>query len=298
MARFFLIFCILGISSFSFSAIITKIKGNECLIHLEDTPASVGDYFEALDLYGTPRGTVRIKKIKNQKAIASIVKGTIGINWILEQTKSASPSTASAYFNPKTSKRSFGVLTGVHYNRIEKQSGSSDRFQSLAGWGGGGGIFFNFKINEVLSAEAQAGSIYYSAESVSSFADESCRTRRCSVWIWWFPDLKALLKFNLPINNRVKVNFSGGLALSYWGQNDKNYDVFSAQDFNKIQPAGFFSAGADFHILGTAYYIPVSIGFNKTQMFAETFTRLFKNKTPKSSSVSFFSIQAGIAKYF
>lgn len=65
-------------------AVILKTKNKKALIHLEGLKTKQGAYFEVLDLYGKPRGLVRISKVGDKKAIGFLQAGHMEYKWSLE----------------------------------------------------------------------------------------------------------------------------------------------------------------------------------------------------------------------
>ena len=135
----FLFFILLTAPLLSHSAIIVKIKGNRCFVHLEGSPATVGDHFTALDLFGKPKGVIRLDKIKNDKAIATVVDGRADINWILERTTQTKLETVSVLGLNKQNK--VGVTGSAGRITVKKNIRETQRQH---GWTAGGLLFFEW----------------------------------------------------------------------------------------------------------------------------------------------------------
>lgn len=269
--RLFSIALLLTVSGFSRSAIVTKVRAGKCLIHLEGDESYSGDHYMALNLHGSPRGLVRLEKVKNGKAIARIIEGVVEPNWILEKTSytklpagpqnySASPSPAQNQF-----RTSVGVFAKGFYSTVIKSIQRGRReFSSLSG---GGALFAAFKLTKNIALSAQLGGEYLllkETENTSTNNRQSfpCRTDPCQtrVFIWSLP---LSLVYYIPLNQPAfDLWVSAGFGLTYWGRElNQDYHVFSKSIFNVLSNAGHASIGADIH-LSPSLYIPVSLSFN------------------------------------
>ncbi|MGI9548561.1 MAG: hypothetical protein ACR2M7_01070 [Bdellovibrionales bacterium] len=79
-----LISSLLLLPFFAQSVVILKTQDHQALIHLEGLRTRSGSYFEALDLYGKPRGLVQIRQVGQKKAIAVLRLGQMKPKWSLE----------------------------------------------------------------------------------------------------------------------------------------------------------------------------------------------------------------------
>ena len=156
---FVFLFFLLSFSMMAHSAVILKIKGRKALVDLEGVSVKAGDKFDALNLYGKPLGLLEIRKVKKGKAIAVLLKGKMGNNWILEPSargskrafvdeedkyipvnkkKSAKSSSKSASFSSSSLSKKFdtsrgvGFIVGPHYNTITVAADKSVSGLSLA----------------------------------------------------------------------------------------------------------------------------------------------------------------------
>ncbi len=100
---YILLFGVLVFAFFADSAVIVKVKDRKAFINLEGMKAHPGDRFEALNLYGRALGLLEIQKVKNNKAIAVLLKGQMNAQWILEPAQHALPgrSVASTHHRAK-----------------------------------------------------------------------------------------------------------------------------------------------------------------------------------------------------
>lgn len=68
----------------AFAATVTKVKGKSALIDLKGDPASAGDSFYAVAASGKRSALIRIAKVKGDKAIGKIMKGSASAGMKLE----------------------------------------------------------------------------------------------------------------------------------------------------------------------------------------------------------------------
>ena len=291
------IFLSLG-SFLSYGAIILKVRNNQCLIHLEGASAGVGDYFKALDIYGNISGIVQIKKIKNNKAIANIVEGTAGTNWILEPTKqpTLTAQKASSPSIQSNSNRMIGFLPHASFNFARKKHSTSDRLQRFRGYGGGGSVFFNYGFRPMWAMDFQLGAAYYQVKDYTFSRENDCRLSDCHTWIWWFPQGKISVQFKTPVSRNVQIWMSGGAALSYWGRNDENYELAKDTAFERPQISGHLAIGSYINI-APGVYIPISLEYSQVQAFSHLLTNFSKSGNNNDPVyVSQVSFQIGISK--
>lgn len=174
-----IIFYIVSFSS-AHSAIITKIKGYKALIDLEGVVTKEGDKFNVFNLYGKPLGEVQIKKIKKGKAIAVLLKGKMGVNWILEAIvtqkmytvsrktpyvqqyaeRSSTPSPYSGVPNNRGSQKKH-FNQNINHN-LNKDSHNTDILSHRVGFLVGG--FYNtisFSQYKILSGFSHLGVMFF-----------------------------------------------------------------------------------------------------------------------------------------
>lgn len=277
------------------SAIIVKIKGNRCFVHLEGSAASVGDHLEALDLFGKPRGIIRLDKVKNGKAIATIVDGTVGVNWLLEhttQTQLNSPDTMNS-----VKKNKVGIMGSGSWVIVRKDIRETQRHH---GWSAGGSLFFGWSIHKLLSINIATGLTYYVIGSEASGGSISGRySSNSSLHMTGFPHLQLALKLHIPIANKTDAWISAGGTFSKWNNINDNYYVFDRSEF-KFQPSGQIMLGIDIKIPNTKYTIPVSIGYTQVQWGGKWFDENVLGKKQKTDhidvEISEINFQVGISQ--
>lgn len=295
-----LLFIASFLSFFAHSAIVLKVKGNKCLVHLEDTSAHAGDYFQALDLYGNVSGIVRLNKVKNGKAIATIVEGTVGTNWILEQTNKQTIQKSPSFDQIKSSK-SMGFLASANLNMAKRKYIDSDKIQRFSGIGGSGFIFANFNIMNSLALDIQLGANYFSAEESSSSTRirpvNNCRGT-CRAWVWWLPDVRISLQLKVPISQNVQLWLGGGFSTAWWGRNDEEYVLFSKNTIDNFQGSMHLSIGSNIY-LRQGISIPIALSVAQVDPFGLFSGRFFKRSQSNNPVyISQFLLQMGVSKSF
>lgn len=173
---FVVVFCFFSFPT-AHSAVILKVKGRKALVDLEGVQAEKGDKFDALNLYGKPLGVMEIKKVKKGKAIAVLLKGKMGVNWILEPSaqvshsfdaeeeydpvgdgstdSDASSSAGSSYIFSQESifaSNGVGLMLGPTFNMITL---SGDK--RVAGWGFHGAVNVDFSLKGPLGVRLLLG---------------------------------------------------------------------------------------------------------------------------------------------
>ena len=89
-----LLAALLCLSSFSvFAGDITQVKGTKALINLGGEPASPGSEFFGIDGAGKKKAILRVTQVKNDRAIAEIIKGVAQVGMGIQ---SKAPSAGSS----------------------------------------------------------------------------------------------------------------------------------------------------------------------------------------------------------
>ena len=283
------------------SAIVIKIKKNKTFVHLEGEEALPGDYYQALDLYGKPRGILRISKVRNGKAIATIIQGTAGTNWILEKTdqsalRNNSLDSAEVVFP----KHNIGFLAGGLTHVGDKEKGQVN----IRGFGGVTSIFLERFHTSHFSSQLLIGLSY-------SQLNQKCRgnnTRNCIIDrsgpplnYFIFPEIGATFFFRVNIYTNVNFFIGAGASISKWHNINNNYTIIAKTNFQKtVQPSGHLTLGFNITPKDPQFRIPISITYSKVQAFAELYEKYIKEGSALQDSVNLihFSIQIGIAKDF
>lgn len=270
MASVFLIW-----TSASLAATVSAVKGTKVLISLEEDTAEVGDEFYLINpASGKKTAIIRIKQIKDQKALAEIVKGKAQNGFTL-QAKAATPMSADV---PSTSsseqsiekdtsylrmlKDSYGLTAGYIMNTMNAEISYKDGFgitrQTSANMSGSGftvGGFYDYAFNADFSGRAVASFEQFNVTGNSSAAGCS-GTTACDAKINYL-SLYALGKW-YAFQGKYRGWLGGGMgylfALSKSSTALNEAQISTNQVFT-------LSLGSDIQ-LSRKSYIPVSIEYN------------------------------------
>ncbi len=275
-----LICVLLVIPVFGRTAIIVKVKGNRCFVHLEGAAAGVGDHFEALDLFGKSRGIIRLDKVKNGKAIATIISGTAGNNWILEHTNKTQLKSPEI---PGSHKNRAGLTLSGNRSIVKKDIRETERYQ---GWSTGMLLFFDWYFHRLFSLNIAGSGSYHVIGGESSGAGPRYNARNVEdLRMSWFPHIQLSLKFHIPVAGQTRLWIGAGASVSMWHNLNDQYYIFDRKEFGKLQPAGQIALGMDIKLPKTKYTIPVSIGYSKVQWGGQWFDTVVLGKKPKQDYI-------------
>ena len=253
------------------SAVILKIKGRKALIDLEGVQVEKGDKFDALNLYGKALGLLEIKQVKRGKAVAVLLKGKMGINWILEPSaqsshsfvteeeydpvgvksntsKASRGSTASFLKKSNLVSNGAGLLVGIHFNSVAV---SADK--SVSGNGLQGAFFADFFIINPLAVRLMMG--YQQLVATGS----NCGLSNCELLIH-YPGAGVLLR-GVFLTHLMFQPWLGGGGFLFWPLVDKKANLgVDEQSFSGFHGALTAALGVDIHFSG--FYIPLQISAN------------------------------------
>ena len=258
------------------SAVIIKIKGQKALIDLDGVQAEKGDTFSALNLYGKALGLLQIKKVRRGKAIAVLLKGKMGANWILEPValqnsrflasvddsheddyhpadRSDIYSTSRSLIQRKPSHSfGFGLITGLHANYI---SLSADK--SIRGYSPHGALMADFSFME--GSIVSFGLRMFLGYRQLRAQGKNCGRRPCSL-ILHYPGGGFLLRA-IFLKDRTYQPWLGAGGFLFWPFADKKHHLgLDKKSFESLHGALTGAVGIDFHFKN--FYIPVQVDFN------------------------------------
>ena len=300
MLKYFLILLFI-FPLLSHSAVIAKIKGKRCFIYLEGSKAQVGDYFMALDLYGKARGLIRIEKIKNSKAIGTIVEGNAGNNWILEHTNQktlAQNQEDSA--EEKIKKDTVGILPSFQFNSGRKEW---EKDAIYSGYGAGFYIFFEKQMAKSFSFRTEIGGTYFGISPSTSSLSNSRQINRYSrdrKAQMWYPEARGTFFFHAPLNENLTAKLGAGLSGSHW------FEIGTAGDYSIINEhsftwrhAGHLSLELNIKLANTPYSMPISVTGSLFQAL-NSLNKLFSDSQGSKDPVSIYQLTfyVGIAQPF
>ena len=290
------------------SAVILKIKGRKALVDLEGVQVEKGDTFSALSLYGKPLGLLKIRKTKRGKAIAVLVKGKMGPNWVLEPisiNNHRSIASVEEDYNPQSyygssdiysvSSRShvsgqaytsngFGFIVGSHFNFLNV---SAD--QSLFGYSPQGSLMVDFSFMDSPTMEPSLRVLVgYRQLRVKG---TNCGRASCGL-ILHYPGGGFLFRAVFLKRSMYQPWFGAGGFL-FWPFVDKRADLgLDKKSFKSFHGALTGAIGMDFHFKG--FYIPFQLDFS----WINPVLLSFKATNPNSKEFKPFYIGAKLGMVF
>ena len=263
-------------STIAHSAIILKIKDRKALVDLEGVTAEKGDKFDALNLYGKPLGVLQIKKVKKGKAIAVLIKGKMGVNWILEpafkgsgeavedeeydpvakppsgnaDVNTSSPRSSSAgIFQKSNSSSGFGLMLGGNFNLLATAANKPP----ISGWGLQGDIFMDLTLYDPLGVRLFIG--YRQLKAIGS----QCGLSRCNLLLH-YPGAGLFLR-GVFLRHLMFQPWVGAGGFMFWPIVDKQADLgLDKNSFSSFHGTVTAALGVDIHFSGM--YIPIHVDFN------------------------------------
>lgn len=251
------------------AAEIVNIKGNKALLDISDLSnvpdLREGDKVFALNSEGKRKAILQIKQIKNQKAVAEILKGQVTSGMTLQSTKSTSNSSSpkkiaasqkkdkpSGSFKLKSN--AYGVLGGLNSNTMSVKVSSET--VKLAGSSFSLKGFYQQRLDSDISVRLGAG--YDSLIASGTLASGNCKgSTNCKINVSYL-GLDALVKYSFlkpSAQNPWEVWAGGGLgfliALS------KSSTVLDQSKISTNQNI-LFGGGVDYH-LNSQSFIPVEV---------------------------------------
>lgn len=261
-----LIFFVLFSFPAAHSAVILKIKGRKALVDLEGVQVEKGDKFDALNLYGKPLGLLEIKKVKKGKAIAVLLKGKMGMSWILEPSAQdtgtfntedeydpasrddISDSSSVSDISPKSSPLSsngFGLMLGPNFNEITISAN-----KSVAGWG------FQAALNVDFSLAGPLGLRLLLGHQTLIAKGSGCGLPRCSLLIH-YPGAGLILR-GIFLRDSMFQPWVGAGGFMFWPIVDKQHDLgFDKKSFASFHGSVTAAMGVDIHF--GSFYLPVQL---------------------------------------
>ena len=259
-------------SSSAYSAVILKVKGRKALIDLEGVQAEKGDKFDALNLYGKALGLLEIKQVKKGKAVAVLLKGKMGINWILEPAAqssnsfaeeeeydpvgakpkanySAGDSAASLFKKSNLASNGVGLIGGINFNSVAV---SADK--SVSGIGLQGALFADFFIINPLAVRLMLGYQQLIAQGSDCGGLSTCNL------LIHYPGAGIFLR-GVFLTHLMFQPWLGGGGFLFWPLVHQTANLgLDKKSFSGFHGALTGALGVDIHFSG--FYIPLQISVN------------------------------------
>lgn len=297
MSKYFILIFLAFFSLQVHSAIILKVKGRKALVDLEGVKAERGDKFDALNLYGKPLGVLEIKKVKRGKAIAVLLKGKMGVSWILEPAAESSKaafneneeeeydptdkeagassdrdrdvytrsSGSSGFSKTAITSGGIGALGGLHFNSLAV----SDN-KSISGMSFKGALFADFTFVGPLGMRLIAG--YHSFIATG----KNCGMSTCNLLIH-YPGAGFLLR-GVFLKHLIFQPWIGGGGFLLWPLVDKQHNLgLSKKSFESFHGIITAAGGIDIHFNG--FYIPIQFDINWTNLLVLSLSAVREGST-------------------
>ncbi len=260
---------------------------------LEGVQAEPGDKFDALNLYGKALGLLEIKKIKRGKAIAVLLKGKMGVNWLLEHSAGASDEETASVAEPLKSKKSYtssggafssgmGLMAGLNFNSV-----ATGENKSVKGNGMQGALFVDLSIVNPLALRLMLGYQQFIATG------KDCGLNSCNLLVH-YPGGGLMLKF-VFLDHLMFQPWLGGGGFLFWPFADKTADLgFDKKSFSSFHGALSAGLGLDIHFSG--FYIPIQLDVNWINLVVLSFQSL--KKGAREFKPFYIGIRGGVAFSF
>lgn len=245
----------------SFAASVSALKGTKVLIGLEGDSAEAGEEFYLVNpSTGKRAAIIRIKQVKDQKALAEIVKGKADIGFTL-QAKAPSPMSADVRTEQPQEgsylhqlKDSYGIIGGYIMNSMTVNM-SQNASASMSGSGFTVGGYYNYAFNSNFVGQGAASIEQFNVAGTTSTAGCAGSTN-CDAKINYL-SLYALAKW-YPLQGKYRGWLGGGIgslfALSKSSTALNESQISTNQVFT-------LAVGTDIQT-DRKNYVPVSIEYN------------------------------------
>jgi outer membrane protein W len=271
----------------TYAASVTTVKGQKVLINLEGADSAPGDEFFLINPESQKKAAIiRVRQVKNGKAVADIVKGHAKVGFGLQAKGSsrmsaeppppeAEDSTATAAAVPsydagssrdtgylRVIKNSWGVLGAITMNTMNANISNTDVFgavtktsASMKGNGFGAGGFYDYAFTPDMVGHASAMLEQFTSSGSADTA--ACKgSTNCEVNITYL-SLYALGKYYFT---KDKFRMWGGGGMGYLSALSKSSTALNESKIsaNQVLTLAF---GGDYQ-MSRKNYIPISIEYN------------------------------------
>ena len=262
----FLLVFFLSAPATLFAAEVTKVKGSSALVDLKGDAASPGDQFFGIKSNGKRGAILRIVKVKGEKAIAKVLKGTATAGMTLEfkPAKSAKSGGAMASgsgdgggrgMSAGKSRSYWGGLFGLGMDKMTVNVETANGTQSVAmsGMGFSAKGLFDYELFKQVWFRGTAGLEGFSTSGSAICGDGSAS---CDAKIFYI-DFDFIGRYMFSTGN-VRPWLGGGIGLLFPATKSASaLDSSSISTTNVIIVGG----GLDWFISPTMY-IPVSVEYD------------------------------------
>jgi hypothetical protein len=250
---------------------VEKVRGNAVLVNGEELPLNVGDEFLTSSDGERKTGWIRIKNIKNNRAVAEILKGSVSVGQRLipkatsKNRSDDSGSHGADVRDRSRGKRAWGLLLGYSMDSMKFTAGDSNvppvhtEPASLSGSSYKLKGFYDRPWTDTFGLRLLGGldgfNGTYSAQS-AVINRNGAATSSVSVT---FIALEAEIFWNIYKTQRVTYWLGAGYSFEYAMSSSTN--LYSLQMNSSYTNSIFFGGGANIQISATNF-IPVAIHYN------------------------------------
>lgn len=241
---------------------IVNVKNGKVMIDTEGATVNIDDQILAFDGNGKKRGRIIIKKIKGDKALGEIDKGSVQTDYTLEASnggggsdKSRGGKSSASNSGGSSGKRSaWGVLGGLSSNSmtVKRSSGSvamTGNSFSLLG-------FYQIPMDGNISVRGSSGYQTLSANGNASLATGTdCLS--CSIEISYL-GFNAVVRYTLVKSSSMEFTVGAGLGILLALSKSSN-----AVDTSKITTNQTLNVvlGLDYYLGNKKNFIPIEFNY-------------------------------------
>ncbi|WP_373997757.1 hypothetical protein [Bdellovibrio bacteriovorus] len=230
-----------------------SVKRDRVLLDLEGESVQAGEKLGARDGDGKARALLEIKQVKNNRAVAAILKGSMSPDFSIEKLSRGAKSSQTASRAPK-SQSAWGLTAGYAMNTMTvKPTGTSSI--SLSGNSFNLSGFYQMQLDGNISARILGG--YESLQASGTSSAASCTgSSDCKVEIGYL-GVEALVRYTFLKTKTMEFNAAAGLGFLF--AMNKSSNVLDTSKISTNQTI-VVSAGMDYH-LNRNNFIPVQLDY-------------------------------------
>ncbi|WP_415063214.1 hypothetical protein [Bdellovibrio sp.] len=248
---------LLLLTTFTFPAYAIKslvIKNDRVLIDTEGENVLVGDQLAARTLDGKAKALLEVKQVKNGKAVASIIKGRMQLDFSLSKYAARSKTTGKESKRPAKEKTSGGFTAGYAMNSMTvKPSGAPS--VSLSGSSFNLSGFYQVEVDGNVSARLFVS--YETLQATGTSPTKACTgSADCKVDISYL-GLEALVRYRYL--HSKKWDAWAGAGLGFLFAIGKSSNVLDSSKISTNQTV-VGSLGLDYQ-LDRNSFIPVQLDY-------------------------------------
>jgi hypothetical protein len=258
----------------SWAATVAKVKGTKTLINLEGADAAPGDEFFLLDAAsGKKKAVVRIKQVKNGRAVGEVVKGRAAAGYTLQakgtsrpmsadvadpdsSRSSSRPTAAGGYLlNPKDSYGVYGEYLMNTMDATHTVGGTVKATAKMKDTSFGVGGFYDYAYTNELMARGAVAIEQFAAKGASD-VNGDCGGQDCKAEITYL-SFYGIGKYNFNIGKyRPWVGAGGGFMIAL----SKSSNILKEAEITTNQVITL-AGGLDIQ-MSRKNYIPLSLEYS------------------------------------